>query len=391
MYKPLVVIPLYNHAKTLAVVVQGIQRYFNDILIIDDGSTDGAQSVICELNIPFINHAVNRGKGAAIKNAACYAIENGFTHILTIDADNQHYAKDLFKISEEARKNPEYIWIGKRDFNTANVPNSSKFGRRFSAFWARVQTGVHIDDIQSGLRVYPLFIFDALTLLENRYSFEVEVIIKALWAGFEVREIDISVYYPKKEDRVSHFRALYDNAQISLLNTRLTIRALLPIPHKTFVRTDDGQTLTKNPFKALKDEIKKRENPHRLALSAAWSVFWGSLALPGVRTICLLFGLGYFNLNRPIGLTMDKLAMPPFIPAVCVAVGFFICNGYWLTDFNMQTLGYEAPQRILEWIIGSLVVAPCFALLVGTTIFVLSIALRHCMLFNDRSKEAKSL
>ena len=383
MFRPLVIIPLYNHAKTLAAVTEGVRQYFEDILVVDDGSTDNAASVLESLSVPVLSHAVNTGKGTAIKDGAAYARQNGFTHILTIDADGQHFPEDLAGLAAKAKENPFSIIIGCRDFNTENVPGLSRFGRKFSAFWARVQTGKKISDTQSGLRAYPVMIFDCLRLRETRYSFEEEVLVKAVWAGFGVGEIPARVRYFEKQERVSHFKKFADGFRGTSLNTRLTLRALLPIPHKRFVVGDDDKPVSVNPFKAVKEEMKRRENPRLLGLSAAWSVFWGSLGLPGVRTLCLLTGIGYFNLNRPVALTMDKLALPPFIPAVCIEAGYFIRHGEWLTEFSLTTLGYQAGERLLEYVLGSLVVAPAFALIVGLIVYSIGLLIRKGMTLHD--------
>ena len=384
MYKPLVAVPLYNHSKTLPTVIEDVKKYFVDILVVDDGSTDNSKQVISELNVNCITHEKNQGKGQAILTAAKYAKENGFTHILTIDADNQHYAEDLFKLSKVAEENENSIVIGKRNFNTENVPGSSKFGRKFSAFWARVQTGKKIVDIQSGLRVYPLIIFDCLKFSDKRYSFEVEVVIKSVWAGFTVKEEDVKVKYHKAQERVSHFNFIADNLRLSILNTKLTVRAMIPYPHKKYIVNKDNQVVSLNPFKVVKAELKKNKSPYNLAVSTVWAVFWGSIALPGIRTMILLFGMGYFNLNRAICLSLDKLAMPPFIPAIAIEVGFFIRHGKWLTEFNLTTLGYQAPQRIWEWILGSLVVAPVFAVLVGIIVFFIGKIVRRGLILSGR-------
>ena len=384
MYKPLAVVPLYNHSKTLPAVIQDIKNFFNDILVVDDGSTDNAKDVLSALNVNCITHEKNQGKGQAILTAAKYAKENGFTHILTIDADGQHYAKDLFNLSKTAEQNENAIVIGKRNFDTENVPGSSVFGRKFSSFWARVQTGKKIVDIQSGLRVYPLIIFDYLKFHDKRYSFEVEVVIKSVWAGFSVIEENVDVKYPKAQERVSHFKFIKDNFRLSVLNTKLTVRAMIPYPHKKYIVNKDNQVVSLNPFKVVKAELKKNKSPYNLGISAVWAVFWGSLALPGIRTMILLFGMGYFNLNRPICLTLDKLAIPPFIPAIAIEVGYFVRHGKWLTEFNLTTLGYQAPQRIWEWILGSLFVAPIFAVLVGLIVFVLGKLVRRGLILSGR-------
>ena len=383
-YNPLIVIPTYNHAGTIPCLVREIQKYFQNILIVNDGSTDNLEQKIKDLKTAYIKHEKNIGKGAAILSAAAYAKQNNYSHILTIDADGQHYPKELVNISSTAKEFDRDIIIGKRNFEGPNVPSSSKFGRKFSAFWARVQTGVKIEDIQSGMRAYPLEIFDCLKLKEKRYSFEMEIIIKAIWAGFNVREIPIEVLYPKREERVSHFKAFKDNLLITILNTKLTIRALLPIPHRKYRYNEKQELVSINPFKVVKDQLKANESPKILAVSAVWSVFWGSLALPGIRTMCLLVGIGYFNLNRPVALTMDKLAMPPFIPAICIEVGYFMLHGRFLTEFTLRTLGYQIHLRIFEWILGSLLVAPVFALLVGLIVFIIGKIIRKGLLISER-------
>jgi len=242
--KPLIVIPLYNHASTVRAVAQAVLHRESNLLVVDDGSSDGGSDTLEGLSLHLVRHDHNQGKGNAILTAARWAKEHGFTHILTIDADGQHDPDDLALLLEKGRDSEWAIVIGKRDFNTPNVPESSKFGRNFSAFWAKVQTGQRIDDIQSGLRLYPLAVFECLRLRQSRYAFEMEVIIKALWAGFEVCEVDARVYYPPKEERVSHFNKWRDNVEISLLNTRLTFRALLPIPHRRFTTTGKTKAWT---------------------------------------------------------------------------------------------------------------------------------------------------
>ena len=88
-----------------------------------------------------------------------------------------------------------------------------------------METGRSLGDAQSGFRAYPIALFNDLNLHERRYSFEIEVLVKAAWAGVELREVDISIYYPSSAERVSHFHLLWDNLRLSLLNARLIIRA----------------------------------------------------------------------------------------------------------------------------------------------------------------------
>ena len=239
--RPCVVIPVYNHGGTLRDVVVRTLAHCAHVLVVDDGSTDGGPDTLHDLPVTVLRLPRNGGKGAALLAGARAAAspvpgaqgeraEQAATHIITLDADGQHYPEDLPRMLEALRRHPNAILVGARDFDTPHVPASSRFGRAFSGFWMRVQTGVRVSDMQSGFRVYPLQILHCLSLGEKGYAFEVEVLVRAAWAGFAVLDVPVRVLYQEAEKRISHFHALRDNARISLLNTRLTLRASRPCP-----------------------------------------------------------------------------------------------------------------------------------------------------------------
>ena len=233
--RPLIVIPVYNHGGTLRGVVVRALRVCADVLVIDDGSNNGcAKEAIGDLPALFLRHEKNMGKGAAILTAAKEAKRRAMTHIITIDADGQHDPADFSRFIPIISENPLAIVVGKRIFDNRTVPFSSRFGRVFSNFWFRVQTGCSIKDTQSGFRAYPVAVLEWLKLYARRFSFEVEVLVKAAWAGIPLKEVDVSVHYPAPDKRISHFHPFMDNFRLSILNTRLTIRAIMPIPHRKF-------------------------------------------------------------------------------------------------------------------------------------------------------------
>ncbi|MDR1194960.1 MAG: glycosyltransferase [Endomicrobium sp.] len=371
-FNPLIVIPLYNHAAAVGKVAGEAVSLYKNVLIIDDGSADGGFDNVKDLPVNIVRFQKNKGKGAAITTAANWAKDNEFTHIVTIDADGQHFPSDIEKLICAAKEHNSAIIIGKRNFDSPSIPPASKFGRKFSGFWAKVQTSKTIIDIQSGFRVYPVEIFDKYKIFSKRFAFEVEIIIKAVWAGFNVEEVEVGVHYPEnRSERVSHFGFIKDNARLAVLNTYLTIRSMIPLAHRKYVKDEKGEIVSLNPFKVVTEQLKNDDNPFRLGISAAWGSFWGAIALPGIRTFILMVGAGWFNLNRAIAFSVDKLAMPPFIPFVCIEVGYFLRHGKFLTEISWQIVGQQFLQRVWEWILGSLIVAPIFALIVGAIVFTI--------------------
>jgi len=368
----LVVVPVYNHAATLRRVVEGVLAVHPHVLVVDDGSDDLTPGLLEGLPATVLRHGTNRGKGVAIRTGAEAARRMGKTHIITIDADGQHDPADIPKFIAAIAEDGNAIIVGARDFDTPNVPGSSRFGRKFSNFWLRVQTGEVFSDVQSGFRAYPLVVLERLHFTEDRYSFEVEVLVRAAWAGFRLREVDIAVYYPPKGERISHFRAFMDNVRISLLNTRLTCRAIMPVPHRKYGEDEQGRISPIHPLKSLRILLEADATPMNLALSCALGMLLGTLPLIGVHSILILLAAGWLRLNKFAGLAASQLCMPPLVPALCIEAGHYMRHGRFLTEVSLQTLGYEGLQRIWEWLLGSLVLAPTFAAVIGLVVLVMA-------------------
>ncbi len=375
----LIVIPLYNHGDTVRNVVMRALEIHHPVMVIDDGSTDHGSENLKGLDIILIRHQKNLGKGAAILTAAKHAQKMGITHIVTIDADDQHDPYDFKQFVPLIQKNPWAVIVGKRNFINANIPGLTRFGRKFSNFWLRLQTGLIIGDVQSGFRAYPVVVLESLKLRENHFSFEVEVLVKAVWAGIDLLETDISVYYPPSTERISHFRLFVDNLRLTLLNTKLTLMSIAPMPRRKIVRKnlENGNVTVLHPLRSIKMLLTENTTPKKLASAGALGVFLGTLPLIACHTIAILFAASFFRLNKIAALSTSQLCMPPLVPALCIETGYYIRHGEFLTEISLKTIGYEGMQRIFEWLIGSIVLAPVFAVLVGGIIFIMALAVNR--------------
>lgn len=223
------IIPTYNNATTLADVIRRTARYISDIIVVVDGSTDNTRSVLQSLDVPVVvvDYPQNKGKGHALKAGFEKAKELGFTHALTIDSDGQHYPEDIPALLSVSKQQPLCFVVGSRDMKAQNMPGRNTFANKFSNFWFTVQTGMRLPDTQTGMRIYPLERLHGLALLTSRYEAELELLVFAAWAGEKIVPVQIRVYYPSQEERISHFRPAYDFTRISILNTILCFVALV--------------------------------------------------------------------------------------------------------------------------------------------------------------------
>ena len=228
-----VIIPTYNNAGALQKVVSATMEYCKDVIVVDDGSTDETKEILSNLvtelgqtTLTIVTHERNKGKGAAMRSGFRKALEMGFAYAITLDADGQHFPQDIGLFLKENICHPGTLIVGKRNLTNVERSKGSVFANWFSNFWFFVQTWLWLSDTQTGYRLYPLRKLYGLSFLTSRYEAELELLVFAVWNGVNVRSIPINVYYPPREERVSHFRPISDFVRISLLNCVLCLLAL---------------------------------------------------------------------------------------------------------------------------------------------------------------------
>lgn len=220
------VIPTYQNAKTLLKVVADVHRVVNTVFVVDDGSNDGTAALLDkatgnERPEKVLTHPKNCGKGAALKTGLTYARQQGFRYAVTVDADGQHRADDIPALLKAVEEEPDALAIGSRGLQHENMPAKSTFANRFSNFWFALQTLQRLPDTQSGLRIYPLRRLHGLRWMSARYEAELTLLVFSAWAGVKLLPVPVSVYYPPRDQRVTHFRPGRDFTRISVLNTLL--------------------------------------------------------------------------------------------------------------------------------------------------------------------------
>ncbi|MRX69682.1 Glycosyltransferase involved in cell wall bisynthesis [Flavobacterium resistens] len=365
-----VIVPTYNNQKTLKKVLDSILDFTTNIIIVNDGSTDSTSEILKEYTqLTQIHHPKNIGKGRALRNGFRKAIEMKFEYAITIDSDGQHFASDIPSFLEEIQKEPNALLIGSRNMTQENVPKKSSFGNKFSNFWFKFETGIKLDDTQSGFRLYPLQLLPK-QFYTNKFEFEIEVIVRAAWKGIVVKNIPIQVLYDPAE-RVSHFRPFRDFTRISILNTVLVTNALLYIKPRDFFRR-----AKKKGFKKffLEDILESNDSNFKKSAAIALGIFIGFSPFWGFQTILLFTFAAIFRLNKVIAYLTSNVSFPPFIPFIIYAslqVGsIFVSSDAPLVLDSSITLD-DIQKNATQYIVGSLILASVSALTVGFISYLL--------------------
>ncbi|HQN26258.1 MAG: glycosyltransferase family 2 protein [Syntrophales bacterium] len=238
-----ILIPAYNHAAQIAAVVARARSLGLPVCVIDDGSTDATAARLEEIvGVAVLRHETNRGKGAAILTGFD-ALAGRADWAVTLDADGQHDPNDIPGMIRAIPAGSRPIVVGRREgMIGADVPWTSRFGRKFSNFWVRAAGGPVLSDTQSGLRIYPLPEAARLGVRARRFQFEVEILVRAHWRGIPVIEAPVGVSYTPGMKRVSHFRPFVDFCRNAETFGRLIALRILRFPGRGGPRptSDEG-------------------------------------------------------------------------------------------------------------------------------------------------------
>ena len=182
-----------------------------ELLVIDDGSLDATAQILNDNGIPHLSHETNLGKGAAIKSGAKWAIENNFHWILTLDADQQHPPSSIPVFMERMKEG--VILIGQRT-DLKSMPLLRVFSNTFTSLLLSIITNHLLRDSQCGFRLIPLSLLKELTFNQNGFQFESELLIKASYADYTIKHINIPTVYGSEK---SAMRNIYDTIKFAAM------------------------------------------------------------------------------------------------------------------------------------------------------------------------------
>ncbi|HEC81816.1 MAG TPA: glycosyltransferase family 2 protein, partial [Thermoplasmatales archaeon] len=195
--KVLAIIPCYNEEYTIGSVVIKTKHHVDEVLVVDDGSSDNTVKIASEAGATVISHKSNMGKSAAIKTGFRYALSKGFDYVVTLDGDGQHNPDEIPSLLKHLRSNNHDISIGLRAGSNTEMPFWRRIGKRVLDYVTSLGNGGYVTDSQSGFRAFNKKAVKNLVsrLNGSDFSLESEQLIKAHETGLKVSHMHITCKY----------------------------------------------------------------------------------------------------------------------------------------------------------------------------------------------------
>ena len=216
-----VVLPSLDPDEKLDAVINGLLEYgFTDIILVNDGSKPEnlprfQRAADTHKEVHLLHHEINRGKGAALKTAFAWFLENrpDGKGVVTVDGDNQHHPEDTRRCTQRMLETGKVI-LGCRDFYQPDVPKRSRFGNHTTSAVMKLFCGMTISDTQTGLRAIPRSAVERfMTVSGDRFEYETNMLLAMKTMSIPYEEVKIRTVYIE-ENKSSHFHVIKDSWRI---------------------------------------------------------------------------------------------------------------------------------------------------------------------------------
>lgn len=228
----LVALPVYNESRYVSGVLDQVLRYCREVLVVDDGSTDGTAEILASRgDVRIVTHPENRGYGAALLTAFDYAVQNGFEKLVTIDCDGQHEPMRIPSFFEACQGDVDIV-SGSRylqQFAGDSQPPEQRrrINEQVTAELNR-RLGLNLTDAFCGFKCYRVASLSRMSLTEAGYAMPLEVWVQAAHAGLKIIELPVPLIYL---DEKRSFGGVLDDAQTRLEYYHLTLDRAIAAVH----------------------------------------------------------------------------------------------------------------------------------------------------------------
>lgn len=326
MTKIVTVIPAYNESETIRDLAIRVLQQSSDLIVIDDGSSDGTGDLIEDLPLTLLRNECNQGKAASLWKGMQRALKRGADAILTLDADGQHLPEDIPRFLEAMNKYPNLIIIGSRLAEKTGIPSKRYYANKVANFWISWAAGYAITDSQSGFRLYPSALLQHMHIQHDEahsFVFESEILIEAAKLGVHSIPLPISAIY-QKSARASHFRPVLDIVRITrMVAWRLISRGLY----------------LKGLYRGCMLPILRRKRLDAIGVFGLWTFILSNTVIVATLGISWLW-----QVRRALSLARHSKATQ-HAPVLLMVLGMRLVTGQLGQDFKVRLLRAEKLYR----------------------------------------------
>lgn len=205
MTRVCVLIPAYNEARNIGVIIKELKEKGLSICVVDDGSTDDTSLIALKEGANVLKHDKNRGKGASIQDGIRYALKENFDAVLILDGDGQHKTSDVDNFFRKMDDTAADIVIGNRMHDTSAMPLTRHVTNRVMSYVISKLCGHDIPDTQCGFRLINMKVLKSIKLESSNYEIESELLLKAAKKGFKIESIPIQTVYENETSSINPF------------------------------------------------------------------------------------------------------------------------------------------------------------------------------------------
>ena len=199
-------VPAYNEAGTIADVVGGLLPFVSQVVVVDDGSTDGTGDRARASGANVLAHATNRGKGHAVRTGLVHLLSGSSTHIVFLDGDLQHLPRETPRLLDAARTTGADVVIGERRFDPERMPAARYHANRIGSRALSWFVGVPIRDTQCGFRVFRADALRRMALTARGYEVETEMLVKLRRLGGRITSVPVTAVYDGQRSKLRPIR-----------------------------------------------------------------------------------------------------------------------------------------------------------------------------------------